>query len=85
AQVESPSLLLLNDKYHPNWKVRVDGKPDNLLRCNYIVRGVYLLPGSHEIEFRFESETRALSITLAAMAIGLLLCGWVAWGAKRQS
>ena len=36
----APSVLLLNDKYDPNWRVTVDGKPAELLRCNYIMRGV---------------------------------------------
>ena len=47
----SPSVLLLNDHFDLNWKVRVDGKPQPLLRCNYIMRGVYLEPGAHTIEF----------------------------------
>ncbi|MGH7992361.1 MAG: hypothetical protein ACREDQ_02520, partial [Limisphaerales bacterium] len=41
AQADAPSVLLLNDKYDPNWHVFVDGKPASLLRCNFIMRGVY--------------------------------------------
>jgi hypothetical protein len=29
-------VLLLNDRFDPNWNVRVDGKLERLLRCNYI-------------------------------------------------
>ena len=53
ANAPAPSVFLLNDKYDPNWRVTVDGKPANLLRCNYIMRGVYLPAGPHTIEFRF--------------------------------
>ena len=42
ANATAPSVLLLNDKYDPNWHVTVDGKPAELLRCNFIMRGVYL-------------------------------------------
>ena len=35
--------------------VTVDGQPAHLLRCNYIMRGVYLTPGRHSIEFRFRT------------------------------
>ena len=40
AKAGAPSVLLLNDRYDPNWKVSVDGKPETLLRCNYLMRGV---------------------------------------------
>ncbi len=52
AHVATASVLLLNDRYDPNWKVQVDGKPAPLLRCNYLMRGVYLTPGEHKVEFR---------------------------------
>ena len=48
-----PSILLLNDRFSTDWQVVVDGKPASLLRCNYIMRGVYLERGSHRVEFRF--------------------------------
>ena len=79
AQAAVSSVLLLNDKFDPNWQVTVDGKPVKLLRCNYIMRGVYLEPGSHTIEFAFRPSLRALRITLAAIALGLLLISVLAF------
>jgi hypothetical protein len=73
----APSVLLLNDRFDPNWKVTVDGKPETLLRCNYIMRGVYLPPGAHTVEFRFLPRVGALYVSLAAMGAGLLLLGFV--------
>ncbi|MBI5774651.1 MAG: hypothetical protein HZA89_13020 [Verrucomicrobia bacterium] len=66
-----PTVLLLNDRHSPDWKVWVDGKPDTVLRCNYIVRGVALPAGRHEIEFRFEPPVGALWVSVAALAISL--------------
>jgi hypothetical protein len=57
--------------------VRVDGQPATLLHCNYIMRGVYLTPGAHRVEFRFQPPFRTLYITLAALGLGLLLVGFV--------
>ena len=54
SQATTPTVLLLNDHFDPKWKVTVDGKPGTLLRCNSIMRGVYLEPGAHEIRFRFQ-------------------------------
>ncbi len=74
AEVTKPAVLLLNDKYDPDWKVWVDGKPEALLRCNYIMKGVYLQPGNHTVEFRYQPRITGLYVSLAAIAAGLVLC-----------
>jgi hypothetical protein len=70
---DSPSLLLLNDKFDPDWKVTVDGKPEPLLRCNFIMRGVALSAGPHVVEFRFQPPIKLMFVSLAAIGVGLLL------------
>lgn len=73
ANAANPSVLLLNDKYDRNWQVTVDGKLAELLRCNYIMRGVYLPAGEHTIEFQFILPNKALKITLSAVMAGIIL------------
>jgi hypothetical protein len=73
AKADSPSVLLLNDKFDPHWSVRVDGKPAELLRCNFIMRGVYLTPGDHTVEFRFILPNGPLYTSLAAIGAGIFL------------
>ena len=85
AKAGSPAVLLLNDRYDPNWKVRVDGKPEPLLRCNYLMRGVYVQPGTHTVEFRFEPPVGTLYVSLAAVAMSLLLLGYLALGRSKDS
>jgi hypothetical protein len=85
AENAVPSVLLLNDHHHPDWRVYVDGKPAPLLRCNYIMRGVHLTPGVHTVEFRFEPPVRALYVSLAAVVIGAVLCGVLIFGSQRRS
>jgi hypothetical protein len=85
AKAASPVVLLLNDKYDPNWKVSVDGKPGALLRCNYLMRGVYLQPGSHTVEFRFQPPIGTLYLSLAAVFVGLLLIGYLAFSREKPT
>ena len=80
AKAEVPAIFLLNDKHHPAWKVFVDRKAATLLRCNYLMRGVQLEPGAHEIEFRFEPSTGTLYVSIAALAAGFGLLGFLAFG-----
>jgi len=75
ARADAPSVLLLNDKFDPNWRVSVDGQPAPLLRCNFIMRGVYLTAGAHRVEFQFKISNRPLYVTLTAMIVGMFLIG----------
>jgi hypothetical protein len=77
AKADAPSVLLLNDKFDPQWRVFVDGKPAELLRCNFIMRGVYLPPGPHTVEFQFNLPSGPLYVTVAAFGVGILLCGFL--------
>jgi len=73
TDARDPAILLLNDKFDPGWQVFVDGKPAQLLRCNFIMRGVYVPPGTHTVEFRFEPHAKPLYVSLAAIALGIVL------------
>jgi hypothetical protein len=84
ANAPAPSVLLLNDKYDPDWRVTVDGKPAELLRCNYIMRGVYLRAGSHTVEFQFSLPNKSLYVTLAAIATGIVLIGLLIFLQRRK-
>jgi len=70
-----PAVLLLNDRYSPDWKVYVDGKEKDLLRANYLMRGVHLEPSKegHEVEFRYEPDTGPLYFSIGAGVFGLLI------------
>jgi hypothetical protein len=80
ATNETPSVLLLNDKFDPQWRVFVDGQPATLLHCNFIMRGVYLTPGSHTVEFIFRAPMKMFYVSLAATILGVLLIGYLIFG-----
>jgi hypothetical protein len=84
SEASMPSVLLLNDRYDPDWHVWVDGKPETLLRCNYLMRGVYLTSGSHAIEFRFQPPIGPLYVSLAAVGLGVGLLGFVLVAGRRS-
>jgi hypothetical protein len=85
ATVTAPSVLLINDRFHPDWKVFVNGEPRDLLRCNHIMRGVRVEPGDHAVEFKFQPPARALYVSLAAIAVGfVLLAGLIVGGGVRD-
>ena len=77
ANASSDAVLLLNDHWSPHWQVAVDGQPTELLRCNYVMRGVRLTPGQHEIVFRFQPPNTWLYVSLASLLGGFGLLGFI--------
>lgn len=75
AEVNTPAVLLLNDRFDPNWRVTVDGQPAPLLRANFLMRAVRLEPGTHTVEFSYRLPTGMLKVSLAALALSVLLTG----------
>jgi hypothetical protein len=69
----APGVLLLNDRYDPAWRVSVDGRPQPLLRCNFIMRGVQVPAGEHEVIFEFKPSIRPLYASLAGLGCWLVL------------
>jgi hypothetical protein len=82
ANVTAPSVLLLNDRYHPDWQVFVNGERREVLRCNHIMRGVRLEPGEQVVEFKFQPSATALYVSLAAIAVGFVLLAGLVVGAR---
>ncbi|HXE97555.1 MAG TPA: YfhO family protein [Dongiaceae bacterium] len=81
AATPANALLVLGEKYYKGWKASVDGKPAEIVPVNHILRGVYLTPGSHKVEFRFDPLPFKIgkSLTLASFALfaGMLMREWL--------
>ncbi|MGC8988917.1 MAG: hypothetical protein ACP5MD_02230, partial [Verrucomicrobiia bacterium] len=78
-RVRSPNqaVLLLNDKHDRNWTVLVDDKPAELLRCNYLMRGVLVSPGGHTVRFQFSMRLTPMWVSIAGMAAGVGLLAFL--------
>ena len=54
AEAPEEALLVLTDTFYPGWRAEVDGDEAEILRVNFVQRGVLLEPGDHEIVFTFD-------------------------------
>jgi len=77
ADVKAPAVLLFNDRIDPGWRVYIDGQPGSVLRCNYIMRGVYLTPGMHTVLFRFQPSLKTLYLSICSICIGVIVTGFL--------
>src|SRR6185369_4001809 len=78
AASASPSILLLNDRFDETWRATVDGKPSEILRANFVCRGVSVPEGEHVVEFYHKPSTLGFWVTAGAEGFGLALCGLLA-------
>lgn len=72
ANVKSHGFLVLSDIYYPGWKVIIDGKPDQILRANYLVRAIELDPGDHQIVFTYDPWSFKLGAIISVISLGLV-------------
>jgi hypothetical protein len=81
AKAPQNALLILGEKYYRGWKASVDGKPADIVPVNHILRGVYLPPGDHKVEFIFDPLPFKIGkyLTLASFALfaGMLVREWL--------
>lgn len=79
AEPSRRSLLVLTDVHFPGWEVRVGGREQPLERVDYLLRGVALNPGRHEVEFLYRPASwdagRAVSLAGLLVLAGALVVG----------
>jgi len=62
-------LAIFSDIYYEKgWNAYIDGKKANLIRANYVLRGLLIPAGRHDIEFRFEPKSFSIGQTLAIIS-----------------
>jgi len=71
-----PGFLVLADNWHPDWKVFVDGKEQELYRADYTFRAVYVPAGDHEVVFKYISPYFNIGsvISIITLVLSVLLC-----------
>lgn len=81
---ERNALLVLGEKYYRGWKAYVDGKETTVYPVNHTLRGIYLAPGSHRVEFLFDPFPFKVGkyLTLASFALFVVMLGREWWGRK---
>jgi hypothetical protein len=91
--VPSSGYVLINDKFDPDWQVEVNGKPQDLLRADYLLRAIPVSAGDSEIVLRYIAHYRVAGFGLPVVATnlfsdGVMLAAWLVaalalWRKKR--
>jgi len=81
VEAKRNALLVLGDTFYPGWSVRVDSIKRPIFQTNYLFRGVFLEPGTHQVEFIFTPTNFTLGLWICALAAAI--CGVLAWMSRR--
>jgi hypothetical protein len=73
VESDSASLLILNEWFTPAWKVRVNGKKQQVLRVNEWQTGVFLPAGKTLVEFEYRPTLFRILMALNRITFVLLL------------
>jgi hypothetical protein len=84
----SPQFAVFSEVYYPKgWNVFIDGTKANYVKTDYVLRGMYVPAGNHNIEFRFEPKSfytgRLISI-ISNILVALLIIATIVYYATRK-
>jgi hypothetical protein len=73
GKLTEPGWLVLADMYYPGWKVRVDGRAEQILPADYIFRAVPLDSGPHVVEFIYRPTSFIAGVIISILTVTVLL------------
>ena len=75
ADMKTPGLIVLSDRWDASWRAYLDGKQVPILCTNHAVRGVVAPAGRQVLQFRYEPATLFWGSVISGTAIVV----WLAW------
>lgn len=75
AETDTTAFMVVSEIYYPaGWKAYIDGEETQIYPTNYILRGIQVPTGKHQIEFKFAPESYKLSLILSIIGLILSIC-----------
>ena len=71
----APGILVLTDTYYPGWRAEVAGEEVEILRANYLFRGIQLPAGNHQVTFRYAPASLSAGAAVSVVSLLLLSAG----------
>ncbi|HLD82662.1 MAG TPA: hypothetical protein VI976_01790, partial [Candidatus Omnitrophota bacterium] len=83
GSITSPSILVVTNSYHPNWKARLNGREAKILRANHAFQAI-LIPKEGRFTAAFTYQDPWLWRSHAAIPIGMFLVGLGVFYKKKE-
>ncbi|MBQ3575854.1 MAG: YfhO family protein, partial [Coprobacter sp.] len=71
---QNGGYALFSEIYFPwGWQITIDGEPAQMARVNYVLRGMSIPSGEHEIEFVFSPTSLKVNTIIAFASIAIII------------
>lgn len=74
VESEGPGFLFLSEVHYPGWKGFVDGRPEQILRANYLFRAIEVQKGRHRVQLVFDPFSIKAGIAVTLITLLALCC-----------
>ncbi|GBC87403.1 hypothetical protein HRbin12_01409 [bacterium HR12] len=74
VRTPAPAIVVVRNAWDRGWEATVDGRPAPVLRADYLLQGVPVPAGEHEIRLVYREPTIGLGLALSGLA-------WASFGA----
>ncbi len=90
VEATGTNFLVLSEIYYPvGWHATIDGKPVETIRTNYLLRGLVVPQGKHQIRFEYRDEAfesgKTYSLILNLLMLAAIAVGFVLERRNRES
>lgn len=74
TKTDTPAVLVASEINYPGWQATVDGKPANIYAADYLLRGVLLTAGNHNVEMKYTAPAARNGAVISVLSL-LLIAG----------
>ena len=88
-RADKSRLLVVNESWSSGWRARLDGSDIPIYRVNYLVQGVVVPPGEHQVVFTYDPPIFKVGLIVSGVSLlgwlGLLGLGLRQWRRERKA
>jgi hypothetical protein len=81
VNTKAPGLLVVSEQYYPGWKAYDNGKEVSIYAVDGILRGIYLVPGIHIVQFKYRPLSFMIGgiISIISLLITIIFVFFRSW------
>jgi len=84
VSADQPGWVFWSQTHYPGWKAQVDGEDVEIRRANYLFQAVPVTEGTHQVQFRFQSQVFRMGWVMTVV-MGMGLAGRWVWKRNKQT